>query len=90
MSFTPKIDTLCSISSIHCKGAIQSHPFIWYPYLGSKRSQMHNIICNFCEHHYQQLIAIHRGIVPEVRGYTEKDARLLLCYPIRTAEKEMS
>jgi len=80
---------LCCISSTHCKGVTQSHPFIWYPYLGSKRTQMHNIICDFCEYHYQYLITIHKGVVPEMRGYTEKDARHLLCYPIEIAEKEM-
>jgi len=56
----------CFVESDHCNGTIYPRLFIWH----LSWNECMNVECALCECHFNLLLELHGGVVPEMSGNT--------------------
>lgn len=68
----------CFVESDHCSGTIYPRLFIWHR---SSNEPIH-VECAFCQGHFDLLLELHGGVVPEMTGDTILNAINSIFYVI--------
>jgi hypothetical protein len=59
----------CFVESDHCSGIIYQRLFIWHHSFNEPVSCI-NVECALCQGHFNLLLELHGGVVPEMTGDT--------------------